>query len=426
MEYDRCGIPNNEVDFPLDREREALYGRLRDEAGYHVAGCGKFDLTAQYDLGMDGRTGVEPWGFSDALFNPAKNETVARVRGAGGEPRGPYTAYLDRQGHLSTHVEDYRRRAGTDPLDDGQLVATDPTSLPDEAYYDEWITRNGRTLIERAPEDRPWFLQVNLQNPHDPWDVTERMYDLYRDPPVDVPLPRGDAGPVDAETHREVRRNYAAMVEHLDTCLDRLLGAVEARGELEETLVVFTSDHGEMLGDYGQWQKDSPLQPSVGVPLVVAGPGIADTEPCDTPVTLLDLHATILDYAGLDAGDVDSRSMRPLLSGETDRHREVVYSGLSTWRMIYDGRFKLVCEYDPERRHGTAYEPRGIERNEVTRLLYERDPVLYDLERGEDENVADEHPEVVAALTERLEEIRGGADEREVIETGPYSLIEDP
>jgi len=403
-EYDRCGVPNNEVNYAHDRG--TLYRRLRDEAGYHVAACGKFDLTADYGLGMDGRTGVNSWGFSDAIFNPAKNETVSRVRAADGRPRGPYTQFLKDRELLETHVNDYERRTGENALHDGKLVTTEPTPLPDEAYYDQWITRNGRRLLDRGPEDKPWFLQVNFQNPHDPWDITKRMHELYRDPPVDFPDPTKGDGPVDSETHQAIRRNYAGMIEHLDSCLGELIEAVENRGDLGETLVVFMSDHGEMLGDYGQWQKDSPLHASVGVPLVVAGPGVIDADPCNVPVTTLDLHATVLDYAGIDAGDADSRSMRSLLNDRVSKHRDVVYSGLSTWRMVYDGRFKLVRGYEPERRKGTTYEPRGIEPAEVTRLIRDREPVLYDQQRGEGTNVADKHPEHVASLTAQLNEIR--------------------
>lgn len=200
---------------------------------------------------MDGRP-VEKWGFSDGRFTPAKNETVARVEAGGGEPTGLYTSYLAEEGLLDAHVQDYRRRSGEDPLDDGKPVATFPTTVPDEAYYDEWITRQGRQLIEDAPADRPWFLQVNLQNPHDPWDVTEPMHERFRDPSVEFPLPVHSPGDLRDETHQEVRRNYAVMVEHLDRCLDSLVEAVEVRDDREETLVIFTSDHGELLGDYGQ------------------------------------------------------------------------------------------------------------------------------------------------------------------------------
>jgi len=398
MEYDRTGYPNNEVDYPV--ERGTLYRRLRDEAGYHVAGTGKFDLTASYGLGDEGVPPGE-WGFSDAAFTPAKNETVSRASARGVEPGDPYTHSLAERGLLETHVEDYRRRS--------RLTSSFPTEIPEEAYYDNWITRQGSRLVDEAPDDRPWFVQVNLQNPHDPWDITEEMYDRFRDPAVDFPSPAGGPGDIASGDHQEVRRNYGAMVEHLDECLGRLVEAVEERGDADRTIVVFTSDHGEMLGDHGQWKKDSPLHPSVSVPLVVGGPGIESRVPVEAPVTTLDVHATALDYAGLEASGVDSQSMRPFLEGRADSPpRDVVYSGLSAWRMVFDGRFKLVRGYDPDRRDGVEYEPRGIEPNEVTRLLGNRAPVLYDLEGpGEPVNVAEDHPAVVERLTDRLASIRG-------------------
>jgi len=399
LEYDRAGYPNNEVDY--DPDRGTLYRRLRDEAGYHVAGTGKFDLTADYGLGDDG-VPDDVWGFSDAAFTPAKNETVARASDRGCEPGDPYTHYLADRGLLETHVRDYERRV--------REHATFPTDLPPEAYYDNWLTRQGCRLVGEAPKDRPWFVQVNLQNPHYPWDVTESMYDRFRDPPVEFPEPAGGPGDVPRGVHQEVRRNYGAMVEHLDDCLGRLIDAVEDRDDAGETVVIFTSDHGEMLGDHGQWYKDSPLHPSVSVPLVIGGPGVESRSPVVDPVTTLDLHATALEYAGIDAGnaDVDSRSMRPFLAGDADLPREVVYSGLSAWRMVFDGRFKLVRGYDPERRTGGEYEPRGVEPNEVTRLLHNRDPALYDLAGPrEPVNVAPDYPAVVDRLTDRLHDVRG-------------------
>ena len=124
------------------------------------------------------------------------------------------------------------------------------------------------------------FLQGHrFQNPHHPWDITESMHQLYRDPDVDFPPPLHSNLEVSAADHQEVRRNFAAMVEHLDQCLGCFVERLEERGELDNTLIVFSSDHGEMLGDYSQWQKLSPLQASVGVPLMIAGPGAAPARP---------------------------------------------------------------------------------------------------------------------------------------------------
>jgi choline-sulfatase len=396
MEYDRCGVRANVEDLPLDRP--TLYERLRDEAGYHVMGCGKFDLQTKFPCGLSGDHEIDRYGFSAGRFTPALNSTVQRIEGdLNDAPRDPYTAYLDQEGLLETHVEDYRRRDAA-----GQWTATFPTPLPQEAYYDDWITRAGIDLLEQAPADQPWFLEVNLQNPHHPWDVTEEMHGWYRDPDVDFPAPVDSDLDVSAEDHQEVRRNYAAMVEHLDQCLARFLEHLEERGELEDTLVVFTSDHGEMLGDHGQWQKLSPLHASIGVPLVVAGPGVADQDPRSEPVTILDLHATFLEGAGIDPGDVDSRSMADAFAGG-ETPREVVCSGLSSWRLAYDGRYKLIEGYDPALRTGADFEPMRIAPEHVDRRRAERETILHDLAANETENCAADHPDVVERLHAAIE-----------------------
>lgn len=406
MEYDRCGVRGNDMDYPLDQP--TLYGRLRDEAGYHVMGCGKFDLASGFPLDLTGDHEVERWGFSRARFNPAKNNTVLRVLAdPDREPLDPYTAYLAEHGLLETHLDDYLDRSRFDDeheaTEDPAWTVTDPTPLPDHAYYDEWITDTALELLAEAPADAPWLLEVDFQNPHHPWDVTEEMHQWYREvtfpPPVDCDLS------VATERHQAVRRNYAAMVEHLDRCLGRLRDAIEERGETEETVVIFTSDHGEQLGDQGLWQKLSPYHMSVGVPLVVAGPDIAAREPVSDPVATLDLHATVLDYAGLDAGTVDSRSMRSCFAGGP-APRDIVYAGLGSWRMVYDGRYKLIEGYEPAHRSGGTYPPMSVGPTIARRRQATRDPILYDVSRNESENVAAAHPDVVDRLHEELVRIR--------------------
>jgi arylsulfatase len=391
MEYDRCGVRANVEDLPLDRP--TLYQRLRDEAGYHVMGCGKFDLQTKFPCGLSGDRGIGRYGFSAGQFTPALNSTVQRIEADSNDaPRDPYTAYLDREGLLETHLEDYRRRDEA-----GQWTATFPTPLPQEAYYDDWITRQGIDLLDDAPADQPWFLEVDLQNPHHPWDITEEMHSWYRDPDVTFPEPVNCDLDVSADTHQEVRRNYAAMVEHLDRCLGVFVEHLEERDELEDTLVVFTSDHGEMLGDHGQWQKLSPLHASIGVPLVVAGPGVAEQTPRREPVTIMDLHATLLDRAGVDPGPVDSRSMADAFEGGSTP-RDVVRSGLSSWRLAYDGRYKLIEGYDPTQRTEADFEPMRIAPEHVATRRADREAILHDLDVDEIENRAAEHPDVVERL----------------------------
>ena len=408
MEYDRCGVHGNNMDYPLDQP--TLYGRLRDEAGYHVMGCGKFDLTSGFPLDSTGDHDVERWGFSTARFNPAKNNTVLRVLAdPNREPLDPYTVYLADHGLLATHLDDYRHRSRFDDdtaaSEDPSWTVTDPTPLPQHAYYDDWITENARELLVAAPTDEPWFLEVDFQNPHHPWDITEEMHRWYREPPVEFPAPVDCDLPIDADRHQAVRRNYAAMVEHLDQCVGQLLDAVDERGETDETIVVFTSDHGEQLGDQGLWQKLAPFHASVGVPLVVAGPGVADRDPVSDPVATLDLHATFLDYAGVSAGKIDSRSMRTCFAGDPPP-RDVVYSGLGAWRMVYDGRYKLIEGYEPAHRTGGTYPPMAVGPAIARRRQAERESILHEVHQSESKNVAPAHPAVVDRLHEDLVRIR--------------------
>ena len=373
-EYDRCRVASNGVDYPLDQT--TFYTRLR-EAGYHVMGCGKFDLHKASPIwGLDGRTHLAQWGFSDGIDNAGKWDAVGSGRKA---PKDPYMAYLESRRLRATHVADMLTRRVKN--------AVHATPLPDEAYCDNWVGQNGLTLLRRAPAGRPWFLQVNFTGPHDPWDVTKAMKALYHGVAFPQPNRCEQFTPAD---HVAIRQNYAAMVENLDRWTGLFVQELRTTGALGNTLVVYSSDHGEMLGDHGQWGKSKPRQPSAAVPLVVAGPGVRRGFVHRGPATTLDLTATFLEAARLDApADTDSRSLLPLLGGRTDEHRSHVFSGLGRWRLVFDGRHKLI------RGHRKARRP--AKGSPTVRLFdLQADP-------HENEDIADQAPEVVARLAALLD-----------------------
>jgi arylsulfatase len=394
LEYDRCYVrDHHEADYPL--AAPTVYGHLRDDGGYHVLGAGKMDLQKySQELGVDGKQFHREKGFSD-LVNVEGNWSLPSEA-----VDDPYKKFVHDNGYADV-FDDYP----------AAVDETDPVSLPQEAYQDDWIAAQGEALLRDAPTEQPWFCHVNFINPHRPWDVTEDMHDWYRDPPVDFPLPVDATDgefDLDPETHQEIRRNYAAMIENVDRCFGRLLDVVEERGELDDTIVIFTSDHGEMLGDHGMWWKRSPYQPSAGVPLVVAGPGVEERGSVDVPATTLDLHATLREYAGIDTGATDSRSMRPYLEGRGDP-RDVVMSGVNYWRLAFDGRYKLIRGFDPslsaeERlRDVDAWDEAALERS-----LREQDPLLFDLEQDphEEDSLAAERDDVFDRLDASLDELR--------------------
>jgi arylsulfatase len=375
-EYDRCRVPSNGVDYPLDQT--TYYTLLRDAAQYHVAGVGKFDLhKASYIWGLDGKHLLQEWGFSDGIDSAGK---IDAVRSGKDEPKDPYMAYLYRRGLAAAHIADLNGRRG--------FAATYPTPLPADAYSDNWLSNNGVELLRQFPKDRPWHLQVNFTGPHNPMDITQEMTRLYEG--VQFPGPHaateglGTGQGYEPEAHNRVRQNYSAMVENIDRWVGTFLAEVERRGELDRTLVVFSSDHGEMLGDHGLWGKTQPYQPSVGIPMIVAGPGVAQGVVSDALVSLMDLAATYLDYAGIPRPtDMDSLSLRPLLEGRANAHRQVVRSGLGPWRVMMSEHYKLV----------TGYKRRGQE-GEAPTLLFDmlQDP-------WETENLAAQLPDVVEELS---------------------------
>ncbi|TVQ27108.1 MAG: choline-sulfatase [Spirochaetaceae bacterium] len=337
MSYRKSPVPNNGVDFPIDRP--TLYSHLRD-AGYQVGSVGKLDLhKATLDWGLDGKRSMSDWGFTHGLDSEGKLDAMQSYLKNGRQPRGPYMQFLAERGLADLHADDFRTR--------DQWLGVEPTELPDDAYCDNWIGANGLDVLDSFDTGRPWFLVANFTGPHNPQDVTASMLDLYAG--VDFPPPIANTT-VDAPHMQQIRRNYAAMCENIDSWLARYLDAVSRRDDDRPTIVVFASDHGEMLGDHDQWGKSIWRQPSIGIPMIVAGPGVSRGT-SDALVQLQDLAPTFLDLAdAAQLPDADASSLADLLYSRSDATgrgafaREHALSGLNAWDCVWDGRYKLVLD----------------------------------------------------------------------------------
>lgn len=365
-EYPRAHVASNKFNYPL--EQPTFYAKLR-EAGYTVLGCGKFDLNkGEHRWGLDGRYKVREWGFSDGVNNGGKWDVYNAAKEG---PADPYSKYLGDHDLLRAHLEDFSKRRGEE---NRSYAATFPTPLPENAYCDNWIAAQGLRLIDEAPKGKPWFLQVNFAGPHPPVDITQKMDGGCRDL---TPPPPNRNTQFDQAQHRAIRQNYSAMIENIDRWLGIYLDHLKERGELEDTLVVYSSDHGEMLGDHDLWGKTKPHQPSVGVPLMMAGPGIQQGVRSPALVSLIDLPATFTELAGV-APFGEGKSLMPLLSNSGALEREHLFSALGDWQAIRDQRWKLIKGY-PEKESLWLFD-------------LDADPL-------ENENVADRNPEMVSRLT---------------------------
>ena len=161
-----------------------------------------------------------------------------------------------------------------------------------------------------------------------------------------------------AEQSRRQRAHYYANVTMIDTQVGAILDALEARGDLENTIVVFTSDHGDALGDHGHSQKWNMYQSTVQVPAIIAGPGVPEGKAVSDNVALFDLGPTILEWAGVTVPNwMAAQSLAPYFSNAPAPERRQVFaehsndallSGTRLMTMLLDGQMKLVHFVDSD------------------------------------------------------------------------------
>jgi arylsulfatase A-like enzyme len=213
----------------------------------------------------------------------------------------------------------------------------------------------------RAPSDKPLFIHVNFTAPHDPLLWPPGFENAY--PPDSIPLPANflpqhpfDHGNLRGRdevflpfprTEREVKRElalYYAVISHMDQQIGRILDALQHAGKLDNTLVVFTADHGMAKGSHGLTGKQNMYEHTVNVPMILAGPGVTPGLVRSAQVQLSDLYPTVCEMAGVPIPPtVQARSFASVLRGQSDSLRSEVFGYFMGYqRMVRGERFKLI------------------------------------------------------------------------------------
>jgi arylsulfatase len=219
-----------------------------------------------------------------------------------------------------------------------------PHEWPFAPEYQETAFVGDRAVdwLRRWDGDRPFFLHVGFAGPHSPIEPLPEFMDLYRD--QEEVLPWGVNGAPDWTL--EGRRGYRAMISQIDHHLGGILACLAEKGWLDNTIVVYTADHGEMAGDHGRFGKTCFYEPSVRVPLLLAGPGVRREHESSALVELVDLGKTLCELCAVEAHAWDQGvSLLPVLRGESTAApslRDSVYAEMGCDKMLYDGRYKLM------------------------------------------------------------------------------------
>jgi arylsulfatase len=340
------------------------------EAGYHTSLLGKAHLyrdetlTVSHIDDMAGR--LEELGFAEVFETGDKFAPKIPTR---------YTDFLAREGLLDVYRKHIADRSYQGENEDGQNATkcvpmwdATPMPLPLHAYVDTWHGRQAVRWIEDYDRSQPFFLFVGFPGPHDPWDAPEEAVQRYRD--IEISMPGSTARPVTEGTGRygallnsflwvsdsetmtddaigDMRRSYAADISVIDHAVGLMVDALARKGILEDTWIIYTSDHGEMAGSHGLMSKCVMYEPAVRVPLIIRPPGGRSGMVIDSLVEQLDVPATVRDIAGAPSLEKsEGRSLTASVRDGLKGTRTVAVSENWGFAVFETDRYKVVVDED--------------------------------------------------------------------------------
>lgn len=333
--------------------------QLRD-AGYHTVNIGKMH-TVPYDAVT---------GFNERFIVENKDRYLD-----GRWFFDEWDKALASHGLVKPQRELYRKRS-----DYAERLGAFAWELPEALHSDNFVGGMAQWWLKTKPVQQPLFLQIGFPGPHPPYDPTPEVLQKYLTR-QDIPMPTLGEGELDAlpaalkakrvhdaevdhdsvlwpmdsgdDQIRRMRAHYYANVEMIDTQVGQILDTLQKRGYLDDSIIIFTTDHGDCLGDHGLTQKWSMYEQVVRVPLIISAPQrFEGGRRVDALVQLHDLAPTILEWAAAETPyAMEAKSLNPALTGgDFAGHRHVYceqagdsnLTGCDFITMVRDQRFKLV------------------------------------------------------------------------------------
>ena len=288
------------------------------EQGYQTHGIGKMHFSQD----------VGDWGFQSRDVSEELEEH---------SDRDDYRDFLVENGY--EHVIDPHG------LRSEFYYLPQPSQVPTELHNTHWVADKSIAFLENRDRSKPFFLWSSFIKPHPPFESPNPWSRLYRMHEMDPPLAASEShwtfwnrvqnrykyaeGFADSRNlSRIIKAAYYGTISFIDYNIGRILESLGS--EIANTLIVFSSDHGELLGDFGCYGKRSMLNASAKVPLIASLPGtFPEKSLCDTPTTLLDLYPTFLSLSGSSADDPSPEGRSLLKSLDSDADDRIVFSQFS-------------------------------------------------------------------------------------------------
>ena len=304
----------------MPAEQETFFHHLQ-EADYHTGYIGKAHL------------------YPNTMGHVRDEEPYMRSRGLTyvHEVPGPFMSVISQQSYYSEMLqsrgvwevfkEDYLKRKRLP----NRMIYAAASPLPTELSVDTYIANKAIEYISQL-HDGPHCLMVSFGGPHEPWDPPDEYAGLYR--PEESPWPTAfeeTPGSVLVEAVLNMRAHYYGKITLIDNLIGQIFGAYKDRGMLDDLLILYLSDHGEMAGDHGRYGKDVFYEASIRVPFILRWSSrFKEGLVSDALVESVDVFATILDVVGARASlNSQGRSLLPLLMGRTTEHRDSVLSEIA-------------------------------------------------------------------------------------------------